>query len=173
MSSTSLPLPVLRETHVRYVSTMSSEYWGARPCDTHSTLRLAAHGLEELVQHREGHQDDHGRGRPRGLLQLFDDAAAEATGAVAAAGPPPSPPARARAAGRARTERGRAGPALVRAAALAPTEPAAAAFAAAFAAAGAANPGALTALEPATAVSSPRPDSVAATSLLPPTAWPT
>ena len=141
---------------------MGSEYGGGTQRHMRSTLRLAAHGLEELVQHREGHQDDHGRGRPRGLLQLFDDAAAEATGAVAAAGP-------SRAAGRARTERGRAGPALVRAAALAPTEPAAAAFAAA----GAANPGALTALEPAAAVSSPRPDSVAATSLLPLTAWPT
>ena len=38
-------LPVLRETHGRYVSTMGSEYWGAAPCGTRSTLRLAAHGL--------------------------------------------------------------------------------------------------------------------------------
>ena len=83
------PLAVLRGTHGRHVSAMGSEYGGGTQRHMRSTLRLAAHGLEELVQHREGHQDDHGRGRPRGLLQLFDDAAAEATGAVAAAGPSP------------------------------------------------------------------------------------
>jgi hypothetical protein len=72
MSSTSLPLTPLRETHGRYMSTMGSESGAAAPCGTRSTRRLAAHGLEELVQHHEGHQDGRGRGRPRGRLQLFD-----------------------------------------------------------------------------------------------------
>ena len=72
MSSTSLPLTPLRETHGIYVSTMGSESGAATHDGTRSTLRLAAHGLEELVQHHEGHQDGRGRGRPRGRLQLFD-----------------------------------------------------------------------------------------------------
>ena len=50
---------------------MGSEYCRGTRRHTRSTLRLGAHGLEELVRGREGHQHDDGRGRPRGRLQLF------------------------------------------------------------------------------------------------------